>query len=64
MNEYLLKADISCIEYVILHELTHLIYHNHNKEFYDFITIYMPDWQERKKKLDDASKQLVEFIAK
>lgn len=52
LNEYLLKADISCIEYVILHELTHLIYHNHNKEFYDFITIYMPDWQERKKKLD------------
>lgn len=52
LNEYLLKADITCIEYVILHELTHLIYHNHNKEFYDFMTIYMPDWQERKKQLD------------
>lgn len=52
LNEYLLKADISCIEYVALHELTHLIYNAHNKDFYDFLTIYMPDWKERKKRLD------------
>ena len=52
LNEYLLKADIRCIEYVILHELTHLIYNAHDKDFYDFLTIYMPDWKERKKQLD------------
>ena len=52
LNEYLLKADIRCIEYVVLHELTHLIYNAHNKDFYDFLTIYMPDWKERKKRLD------------
>lgn len=52
LNEYLLKADARCIEYVVLHELTHLIYNGHNKDFYDFITIYMPDWKERKKQLD------------
>ena len=52
LNEYLLKADIRCIQYVILHELTHLIYPNHSKEFYDFLTIHMPDWQDRKKQLD------------
>lgn len=52
LNEYLLKADIRCIQYVILHELTHLLYPNHNKEFYDFLTIQMPDWKERKKQLD------------
>lgn len=51
-NEYLLKADRRCIEYVVLHELTHLIYNAHNKDFYDFLTIYMPDWKERKKRLD------------
>lgn len=51
-NEYLLKADIRCIEYVVLHELTHLIYFSHDKNFYDFLTIYMPDWKERKKQLD------------
>ncbi len=52
LNEYLLKADIRCIQYVILHELTHLIYPNHSKNFYDFLTIQMPDWKERKKQLD------------
>ena len=53
LNEYLLKADIRCIQYVILHELGHLLYHNHSKEFYDFLTIHMPDWKERKKQLDN-----------
>lgn len=52
LNEYLLKADIRCIEYVVLHELTHLLHACHNKAFYDFLTIYMPDWKERKKQLD------------
>ena len=52
LNEYLLKADVRCIEYVVFHELTHLIYNAHNKDFYDFLTIYMPDWKERKKRLD------------
>lgn len=52
LNEYLLKADIRCVQYVILHELTHLLYQYHNKDFYNFLTIYMPDWKERKRKLD------------
>lgn len=43
LNECLLKAYIRCIQYVILHELTHLLYPNHSKEFYDFLTIQMPD---------------------
>lgn len=52
LNEYLLKADIRCIQYVVLHELTHLLYPNHSSEFYDFLTVQMPDWKERKKRLD------------
>ena len=53
LNEYLLKADIRCIQYVLLHELAHLLYPNHSKEFYDFLTIHMPDCNERKKQLDN-----------
>ena len=52
LNEYLLKADLRCIQYVILHELTHLIYPNHSNDFYDFLTIHMPDWPARKQELD------------
>ena len=51
-NNYLYKANIRCIQYVVLHELTHLLYPNHSKQFYDFLGIYMPDWKERKKVLD------------
>ena len=52
LNEYLYSASSYCIEYVVLHELTHFLYTNHNKQFFDFISIHMPDWQERKNKLN------------
>lgn len=52
LNEYLLKANIRCVQYVVLHELTHLLYRNHDSDFYAFMTIHMPDWKERKKQLD------------
>lgn len=52
LNEYLLKANIRCIQYVVLHELAHLLYPNHSKQFYDFLTIQMPDWKIRKDQLD------------
>jgi predicted metal-dependent hydrolase len=51
-NQYLTKATPACIEYVALHELIHFLYPNHSKQFYDFLSIYMPDWKERKKVLD------------
>ena len=52
LNEYLYSASPYCIEYVVLHELTHFLYTNHDKQFFDFISIHMPDWQERKNKLN------------
>lgn len=52
LNFYLYKASVPCVEYVILHELTHFLYPHHNKDFYDFVTIHMPDWQYRKQQLD------------
>jgi predicted metal-dependent hydrolase len=52
LNYYLFKAPPPCIDYVVLHELTHFIYRRHDKDFYDFLTVHMPDWQERKRILD------------
>lgn len=52
LNYYLYKAPPPCIEYVILHELTHFLYSKHNKDFYEFLTVHMPDWKERKRILD------------
>jgi hypothetical protein len=53
LNRDLVKAPKYCIKYVILHELIHMIYNEHNKEFYDFLYIFMPDWEERKRILDE-----------
>lgn len=52
LNEYLYKANLLGIQYVVLHEMTHLLYPKHNNNFYSFLTVHMPDWKERKKILD------------
>ncbi|WP_180381882.1 M48 family metallopeptidase [Campylobacter devanensis] len=43
----LIQKDIKFIEYVVLHELAHLIYPHHQKEFYNFIYSLMPDFKDR-----------------
>ncbi|MBQ7880788.1 MAG: M48 family metallopeptidase [Clostridia bacterium] len=57
LNIYLSKARIECIDYVITHELAHLIHHNHSKDFHNLMTTLMPDWKVRKKMLKDYSLQ-------
>ncbi len=52
LNYYLYKAPPHCIDYVVLHELAHFLYPRHTQDFYDFLTVHMPDWQERKRILD------------
>lgn len=52
LNIELIKKPKACIEYVIFHELAHLLYPNHSKKFYDYLTHYMPDWQKRKEILE------------
>ena len=47
LNLYLIRKDIKFIEYVVLHELAHLIHPNHSKNFYNFIENIMPDYKER-----------------
>ena len=51
LNPRLICAPRCCIEYVITHELCHLIYRNHNKEFYALLTKEMPHWEKWKNKL-------------
>ena len=55
LNKRLLEAPRNCIEYVVMHELCHLIHPNHSKQFYSFLTMLMPDWKERKDYLDKSA---------
>ena len=54
LNKRLLAAPRGAVEYVVLHELCHLIYPDHSKQFYDFLAAMMPDWKERKQLLNNT----------
>lgn len=51
-NLELMKYPISSIEYIVLHELAHLLQANHSKKFYNIVSFYMPEWKKEKKILD------------
>ena len=52
LNPELIKAPKGCIEYVIIHELCHLIYPHHTRKFFELQTKEMPDWIKWKMKLE------------
>ena len=54
LNPDLVQASTYCIDYVITHELAHLLEHNHSPAFYRVLTHAMPDWRERKETLARA----------
>lgn len=41
------------IDYIIIHELSHLVEFNHSKQFYEIVGSIMPDWQVQRKKLKE-----------
>lgn len=51
LNMELVKAPIHCVDYVIVHELCHLIYSHHDTRFYQLLSKILPDWEKRKKRL-------------
>ena len=52
MNVRLAEKPVECIEYVVLHELIHTRIPDHGQDFKAALDMYMPDWKERKKKLN------------
>ena len=43
----LIEKPLSAVRYVVLHELTHLLYPHHQSSFYKFIEAIMPDYKEQ-----------------
>lgn len=52
LNTELIKAPKGSIEYVVIHEIAHLVYHNHTKAFFDLQNRIMPDWKKWKDRLE------------
>ncbi|MCF6319264.1 MAG: M48 family metallopeptidase [Proteobacteria bacterium] len=59
LNSDLIKAPRDCIDYVIAHELCHLIEHNHSKKYYLLLDACYPNWRHTKFKLDNMAELLL-----
>ncbi|GAB2468422.1 SprT family zinc-dependent metalloprotease [Comamonas humi] len=58
LNPLLVKAPRECIDYVLLHELCHLLHHNHSPKFYRTLDRHMPNWRAVKEKLDNMVEEI------
>ena len=52
LNPKLIHAPKSCIDYVLVHELCHMRYRNHDKKFWDFLEEKYPGWEKVKEELE------------
>lgn len=52
LNTELARRPKKCLEFVIVHELAHLIVPGHSKAFYAVMDRFLPDWRKRKAVLD------------
>lgn len=47
----LMQYPMEAVDYVVVHELAHIVHKNHSKEFYRLIEKYLPDYKLREKML-------------
>ena len=52
LNPRLVQTSLSCIDYVLLHELCHLKEHNHGKQYYQLLDQVLPNWRTQRQKLN------------
>jgi predicted metal-dependent hydrolase len=53
VNLQLAKKPVECLEYVVVHELVHLLEKSHNSAFVGYMDEYLPGWRIRKNILND-----------
>ncbi|PIQ47944.1 MAG: metal-dependent hydrolase [Cytophagales bacterium CG12_big_fil_rev_8_21_14_0_65_40_12] len=54
LNPEIIKAPSKCIEYVIVHELCHLVHPDHSRNFYSLLESVLPGWQRWKLRLEKS----------
>ena len=54
LNLNLMKLDLGCLEYVVVHEMAHLLERYHNSNFYRIVEKAMPDWKKHADQLASA----------
>lgn len=54
LNSELAKKPIGCIEYIVVHELVHLIEPTHSRRFVELMDRFLPDWRSRRAQLSSS----------
>ncbi len=54
LNTDLAKKPPQCLEYIVVHELIHLLERHHNERFLSLMTQHLPDWRQRRALLNGA----------
>ena len=54
LNSELAKAPEECLEYVVVHEMVHLLERNHSERFKNLLDDHLGDWVEQKRRLDST----------
>jgi predicted metal-dependent hydrolase len=54
LNHELAKKPAQCLEYIIVHELLHLLERQHNDSFFALMNEYLPQWRSRRSELNAA----------
>ena len=53
-NAELAKKHPDCLEYIVVHEMTHYFERNHGERFTNLMDQYLPDWRRRREKLNGS----------
>ncbi len=61
LNWRLIGADADIIDYVCAHEVAHLLEPNHSAAFWAVVSRLIPDWKERRKRLNAKAGEFVPF---
>lgn len=54
LNLELAKKPVQCLEYIVVHELVHLLERNHNERFTGLMDQHLPDWRTRRAVLNSS----------
>lgn len=54
INLQLARKPEECVEYVVVHELVHLLEPSHNERFHAYMKRFLPDYKERKRLLEES----------
>lgn len=54
LNLELAKKPVQCLEYIVVHELVHLLERNHNERFTALMDRHLPDWRHRREVLKSS----------